>query len=177
MQLWSGMFSLDGRLRREQGGGRREEEEEKGAFRAGQSASSLVPEGSVFSSSQPSSQPSSPCSHPAVMSLLPLSIMAATSLDAAPGPAFLCPWAQWKSMSSTKAPRSSLHHYEAISRAGQPFHKQHLINPRKEREQDKNMLYLKWSFKEDFRPALISKPLSKPAKNCSPSSRSHRSEG
>lgn len=29
----------------------------------------------------------------------------------------------------------------------------------------------------DFTPVLISKPLSKPAKNCSPSSRSHRSEG
>lgn len=30
---------------------------------------------------------------------------------------------------------------------------------------------------KNFGPVLISRPLSKPAKNCSPSSRSHRSEG
>ena len=38
-------------------------------------------------------------------------------------------------------------------------------------------LYLKYDKGGDFRPVLISKPLSKPAKNCSPSSRSQRSEG
>lgn len=42
------------------------------------------------------------------MSLLPLSIITATSLDTDPGPAFFCPRAQWKSMSSTKPPRLSL---------------------------------------------------------------------